>query len=146
MHRRSFFGLLASGITALRVESPFAAAADRRNGLVAPTSDARLSMERYTSDAFAARVGQVFAFHRTADASDAPTQLELIDVQPSAHHAVAGGRRPFSLLFVSREGDAPRESTLHVRHDDFQPCGWFVSRVTAPQREQHIPHYEAVFG
>lgn len=148
MHRRSFFGLLASGLTALRVESPFAAAADRRDGLVMPTSDARLSMERYTSDAFASRVGQVFSFHRTADASDAPTQLELIEVQPSPHHGMAGagGRQPFSLLFVSRDGDALRESTLHVRHDDFQPCGWFVSRVTAPQLEQHVPHYEAVFG
>jgi len=134
MDRRSFFGLVAGGATALGVELPST-----------PISDPRLSMERYTRDVFASRVGEVFSFYRTADASDPAIHLELIDVQSSPHQP-AGARQSFSLMFVLRSDDATRESALHIRHDEFQPCAWFVNRVTAPERQGHMAYYEAVFG
>lgn len=149
MDRRSFFGLVAGGATALRVESPLANAplsADHVNASVRPMPDPRISMEQYRSDTFASRVGEVFSFHRTADANDAPVHLELVDVQASTLQPKAGGRQSFSLLFVLRSDDATQESTLHLRHDAFQPCAWFVNRVAAPERKGHLAYYEAVFG
>jgi hypothetical protein len=151
MNRRLFFGQLASGLAALRVKLPLTAAAppvERLNTSLTSVSTrhAKISMEEYTGDAFASRVGQVFAFHRTADANDPPIHLELVDVQSSRHQTMAGGRQPFSLLFVLRDGDATQESTLHLRHDEFERCAWFVNRVTAPERDRKTPYYEAVFG
>jgi hypothetical protein len=139
MKRRSFVGLLAGGAAALGVKPLLT---------MAPALDprAKISMQQYTSSAFASRVGQVFSFHRTADTNDPPIRLELIEVQPSPHYAMAGGRQPFSLLFALRSGDATQESTLHLRHDEFAPCAWFVNRVTAPRRDQKTAYYEAVFG
>ena len=103
-------------------------------------------MEQYTSDAFHSRVGEVFCFHRTADANDPPIHLELIEVQTSPHQGKAGSRQPFSLLFVLHSDEPARESTLHLRHDEFGPSAWFVNRVVAPQRDHHLAYYEAVFG
>jgi hypothetical protein len=59
---------------------------------------------------------------------------------------MAGDRQAFSLLFALRGADATHESTLHLRHDEFEPCAWFVNRVTARQRDPQTPYYEAVFG
>lgn len=152
MNRRSFVGLLAGGAAGLGVEQSLptapAAALEGLNTAAPPVSDpgGKISMAQYTSDTFASRVGQIFSFHRTADANDPPIHLELIDVQSSRHTAAAGTRRSFSLLFMLRSGDATAESTLHLRHDEFDPCAWFVNRVAAPQRERHAPYYEAVFG
>jgi hypothetical protein len=139
MKRRSFVGLLAGGAAALGVKPLLT---------MAPPLDpgAKISMQQYTSDAFASRLGQVFSFHRTADANDPAIHLELVEVQSSPHHAMAGAREPFSLLFVLRSSDAMLESTLHLRHDDFEPCAWFVNRVTAPEHHMRVPCYEAVFG
>lgn len=103
-------------------------------------------MDQYTSDAFVPLVGQVFSFHRTADAGDPPIQLELLHVQAFRHRADMGGRQLFSLLFALRGGEATQESTLHLRHDAFEPCAWFVNRVTVPERDPRTPYYEAVFG
>ncbi len=103
-------------------------------------------MNQYTNDVFASLVGQVFRFHRTADGNDRPIDLELLAVQPSTSRSALQARQPFSLLFVLSGGDAPLESTLHLRHDDFEPCAWFVNRVTVPGRDQRAPYYEAVFG
>jgi hypothetical protein len=150
MKRRSFFGLLAGGVAALGVKPWLTPAppGERRSMSEASTSGHRatLSMEQYTSDAFASRVGQVFSFHRTADANDPAIRLELIDVQSSPHHTMAGARQPFSLLFALRSDDATRESTLHLRHEEFAPCAWFVNRVTAPKHDLRVAYYEAVFG
>jgi hypothetical protein len=150
MDRRSFFGVLASGAAAMRIAPELTAAStDERVDIpVTSMSDVRaqLSMEHYTSDAFASRVGQVFSFHRTADANDPPVHLELVDVQSSPRHAGTGGRQPFSLLFKLRSVDATQESTLHLRHDDFAPSAWFVNRVVAPDRDRQAAFYEAVFG
>lgn len=136
MKRRSFVGLLAGAGAAVGLKLP---------SIIGPAT-ARISMDHYTSDAFASRLGQVFTFHRTPDANDPPIHLELVEVQSSAHHAVPGGRQPFSLLFALRSSDATQESTLHLRHDDFGPCGWFVNRVTAPEHDRKTAYYEAVFG
>jgi len=103
-------------------------------------------MDQYTSDAFAPLVGQVFCFHRTADAGDSPMQLELLAVQPSRRPASVGGRQLFSLLFAWREGDATQQSTLYLQHDAFEPCAWFINRVLVPGRDPRTPYYEAVFG
>src|SRR2546423_13070409 len=152
VNRRYFFGVLAGGAGAAAVgitRSLTGAPADERvNASETAMSDlgARISMGQYTSDAFKSRVGQVFSFHRTADANDPPIQLELVDVQSSAHQAKAGTRQPFSLLFALRGGDATPESTLHLRHEEFEPCAWFVNRVVAREHEHHMPYYEAVFG
>jgi hypothetical protein len=149
MNRRSFFGLLAGGAAALRFDPRLttASAAERLNISVKSMSDPRaISMGHYTSETFASRVGQVFSFHRTADANDAPIHLELVDVQTSPHEAMTGGRQSFSLLFALRSEDATQESTLHLRHDEFEPCAWFVNRVTAPRPDPRTPYYEAVFG
>ena len=149
MKRRSFFGLLAGGVAALG-SKPWLTAppVERLNMSAATTSDphATITMEHYTSAAFASRVGQVFPFHRTADASDPPIHLELVDVQSSPHHTMAGARQPFSLLFALRSDEATQESTLHLRHEAFAPCAWFVNRVTAPTHDRRVPYYEAVFG
>jgi hypothetical protein len=136
MKRRSFVGLLACAGAAVGLKLP---------SVLAP-AQGRISMERYSSDAFASRLGQIFSFHRTADANDPPIRLELVEVQSSPHGAMAGGRQPFSLLFALRSGDATQESTLHLRHDGFEPCAWFVNRVTAPEHDRRVPYYEAVFG
>jgi hypothetical protein len=148
VNRRSFFGVVAGGAAALSVRLPATPGLERLNVSGTSMSDphAAISMPQYTSDAFQSRVGQVFAFHRTENASDPPIQLELVEVKASPHQAQAGGRPAFSLLFALRSDDATRESTLHLRHDDFEPCAWFVNRVTAPQYGQHTAHYEAVFG
>jgi hypothetical protein len=102
-------------------------------------------MNQYTSDVFASLVGQVFRFHQTADAADPSMHLELLEVQ-SSHSSGTGGRQPFSLLFALRSGDVTLQSTLHFRHDDFEPCAWFVNRVTVPGRDPRTPYYEAVFA
>jgi hypothetical protein len=151
MNRRSFFGLLAGGAAALRFDPGLTTAsapgAERLNISVKSMSDPRaISMGQYTSDTFASRVGQVFSFHRTGAANDAPIHLELVDVQTSPHGAMTGGRQSFSLLFALRSDDATQESTLHLRHDEFEPCAWFVNRVVAPERDQKMRYYEAVFG
>jgi hypothetical protein len=152
MKRRSFFGLLAGGAAALRVTPALtpapATALEGLSASVPSVSDprAKISMTQYSGDAFAARVGQVFSFHRIAGANDPPVHLELVDVQTSPHQAGAGHRQSFSLLFALRSGDATQESTLHLRHDEFEPCAWFVNRVTAPERDPKTPYYEAVFG
>ena len=147
MNRRSFFGMLAGGAVALPI-APLLTHAERLNLSGASMSDPRgkIAMTQYTSDAFAPLVGQVFCFHRTADANDPRMHLELVEVQPSPHRAMAGARQSFSLLFAARRADATEESTLHLRHDGFEPCPWFVTRVTAPQRDPKTPYYEAVFG
>ena len=152
MNRRSFFGFLASGAAALRVKpwltSAPPSAAEPVDTPAAPMSDARatMSMEQYTSDAFRSRVGQVFSFHRTAEANSPPIHLELVDVESSPHQKSAGSRQPFSLLFRLRSDDAIQESTLHLRHDEFAPCAWFINRVVAPGRDPRTAYYEAVFG
>jgi hypothetical protein len=147
MNRRSFFGMLAGGAVALPI-APLLTHAERLNRSATALSDphATISMTHYTSDAFASLVGQVFSFHETADASDSPIRLELVEVEPSPHRAMAGGRQSFSLLFALRRGHATDESTLHLRHDRFERCAWFFNRVTAPQRDANTPYYEAVFG
>jgi hypothetical protein len=105
-----------------------------------------ISMGQYTSDVFASLVGQVFSFHRTLEADDPALRLELIEVQPSAQRAGANVRQSFSLLFALRGGDATQQSTLYLRHDEFEPCAWFVNRVMVPDRDARTPYYEAVFG
>jgi hypothetical protein len=150
MNRRSFVGLLTSGAAALGVKQalPMAPALESLNTPAPPTSDSRgkISIRQYTSETFSSRVGEVFAFHRTAAANDSAIQLELVSVQSSPHRPAVGARQSFSLLFVLRSDDATRESALHLRHDEFEPCAWFVNRVAAPERERHVPYYEAVFG
>jgi|RhiMetdeSRZDD1v2_1073273.scaffolds.fasta_scaffold948655_2 uncharacterized protein DUF6916 len=111
-----------------------------------PASRTTMSMDQYTGDAFAPLVGQVFRFHRTAGADDPSIDLELLEVQSSPRPGGGEGRQPFSLLFELRSGDAPRETTLHLRHDQFEPCAWFVNRVMVPGRPAKTPYYEAVFG
>ena len=140
MERRSFFGLLGGAVAALGAEQPFA------SGSVTsmPDTSANTSMARYTSDMFEPLVGQIFSFHRTADANDPPIRLELVEVQ--AHPSTAGARQPFSLLFALRSNDATQQSTLHLRHDELDKCAWFVNRIIAPGRDLHTPYYEAVFG
>jgi hypothetical protein len=147
MDRRSFFGMLAGGAAALPI-APLLSNAEWLDRSVTSMSDshAKLSVTDYTSAAFASLVGQVFSFHRTADANDPPIHLELVEVEPSPHRAMAGARQSFSLLFALRGADATEESTLHLRRDEFEPCAWFVNRVTARQRDPKTPHYEAVFG
>ncbi len=103
-------------------------------------------MDQYTSDAFASLVGQVFHFHRTAGAEEPSLDLELIEVASSPHASGAPGRQPFSLLFALRRGDAPQQSTLYLRHEAYEPCAWFVSRVLVQGRDPRTPYYEAVFG
>jgi len=150
VNRRSFFGLLASGTAALSVApwSTGTPAAERLDTSVTSMSDSRakIFMDGYTSDAFVPRVGQVFSFHRTAEANDPPIHLELIAVESAHQGKAGGGRHPFSLLFRLRSDDATEESTLHLRHDDFAPCAWFVNRVVAPGRDTQTAYYEAVFG
>jgi hypothetical protein len=103
-------------------------------------------MDQYTSDVFTSLVGQVFCFHRTPDAGDPLIHLELLEVQSLRYRGGADTRQPFSLLFGLQSGDAPQQSTLYLRHDDFEPCAWFISRVTVPARDSRTPYYEAVFA
>jgi hypothetical protein len=103
-------------------------------------------MDQYTSDVFASLVGQVFCFHRTPDGNDPPSRLELLEVQALPHRSGFHSRQSFSLLFALRSGDAALQSTLHLRHDEFEPCAWFINRVTVPGRDPQTPYYEAVFG
>lgn len=103
-------------------------------------------MDQYTSDAFASLVGQVFCFYSTADAADAPMHLELLEVQASPPRAGAQIRQAFSLLFALRGGEASTQSTLYLRHGEFEPCAWFINRVSIPGRDPRTPYYEAVFG
>jgi len=147
MNRRSFFGMLAGGAVAFPI-APLLTNAERLNRSATAISDAhaKISMAQYTSDAFASLAGQVFSFHRTAGANDPPIHLELVEVEPSPHRAMAGTRQSFSLLFALRSDDTTEESTLHLRHDEFERCAWFFNRVTAPQRDPKTPYYEAVFG
>jgi hypothetical protein len=147
MNRRSFFGMVAGGAVALPI-APLLTSAERLNRSVASMSgpDTKIAVTQYTSATFASLVGQVLSFHRTADANDTPIHLELVEVEPSPHRAMAGARQSFSLLFALRGADATEKSTLHLRHDAFEPCAWFVNRVTAPKRDLKTPYYEAVFG
>ena len=140
MERRSFFGLLGGAVAALGSEQQIA------TGSITSMPDAstNTSMARYTSDMFQPLVGQIFSFHRTAEAKDAPIRLELVDVQ--SHSSTGDVRQPFSLLFALRSEDATQQSTLHLRHDELESCAWFVNRVIAPGRDAHTPYYEAVFG
>ena len=103
-------------------------------------------MNQDTSDVFASLVGQVLCFHRTADGNDPPIHFELLEVQSAAHRTGLHARQPFSLLFALQSGDEGLQSTLHFRHDDFEPCAWFVNRVVVPGRDPRTPYYEAVFG
>jgi hypothetical protein len=103
-------------------------------------------MDQYTSDVFTSLVGQVLCFHRTANADDPAIHLELLEVESSRQHATADARQPFSLLFALRSGDPTEQSMLHLRHSDFEPCAWFVNRVSIPGRDPRTPYYEAVFG
>jgi hypothetical protein len=139
--------MLAGGAVTLPI-APLLTHAERltRSTTAMPDAHAKISMAQYTSDAFASRAGQVFSFHRTAGANDAPIRLELVEAEPSPHRAMAGGRQSFSLLFALRSNDATEESTLHLRHDQFEPCAWFFNRVTAPKRDPKTAYYEAVFG
>jgi uncharacterized protein DUF6916 len=141
MDRRSFFGLLGAGAATLQVKSRLTT-----GPLATEHSVAKVSIDHYTSDAFAPLVGRVFSFHRTADANDSPVRLELVEVQSSTRQSRAGARQPFSLLFALRSGDATEESTLHLRHDAFEPCPWFVNRVVGPKSDPKTPYYEAIFG
>src|SRR5262245_59661990 len=120
MNRRSFFGMLAGGAVVFPI-APLLTHAQRLTRSATAMSDAhaKISVTQYTSAAFASLIGQVFAFHRTADANDPPIRLELVEVLPSPHRAVAGARQSFSLLFALRDADATEESTLHLRHDEF---------------------------
>ncbi len=147
MNRRSFFGMLAGGAVVFPI-APLLTDAQRLNRSATAIFDAhgKISMADYTSDAFASLAGQVFAFHRTADANDRPIRLELVEAEPSPHRSIGGARQSFSLLFALRSDDATEESTLHLRHDGFEPCAWFFNRVTAPKRDSKTPYYEAVFG
>src|SRR5262245_60455423 len=131
MNRRSFFGMLVGGAVTFPI-APLLTNTERLNRSATAMSDAhtKISVTQYTSAAFASLIGQVFSFHRTADANDPPVHLELVEVQPSPHRAKAGARQSFSLLFALRGADATEESTLHLRHDEFEPCAWFVNRVT----------------
>ena len=150
MDRRSVLWMLVGGSAALRVQTMFAAGSpvERPNGLLPAVSGIRgVLMQQYTIDEFTSRVGEVFAFHRSADGNDTPVHLELIEVMGAPHGAGPGGRQPFSLLFALRSSDATNESTLHLRHAGFEPCPWFVNRVVAPKnRDAAGAYYEAVFG
>jgi len=141
--------MLAGG-SALRVKAIFAAgpSIQHLNGSAAavPGSCGKVLMPQYTMDAFASRVGEIFSFHQTADANSAPVQLELVEVEASRHRPESGVRQSFSLMFALRSSDATNESTLHLRHDDFEACSWFVNRVVAPKRDPGRAYYEAVFG
>src|SRR5689334_1072777 len=147
MDRRSFFGMLAGGAVAFPI-APLWGHAERLNRSATAVSGAhtKISMTQYTSDTFASLAGQVFSFHRTAGANEPPIHLELVEVEPSPYRAMAGARQSFSLLFALRSDDATEESTLHLRHDEFERCAWFLNRVTAPQRDSKTPYYEAIFG
>ena len=116
------------------------------SGAALPGSSGKVVMQQYTIDAFASRVGEVFAFHTSAGGNDTPIYLELVEVQGARKGAGPGGRLPFSLLFALRGTDPTSESTLHLRHADFEPCPWFVNRVVAPNRDASRAYYEAVFG
>jgi len=152
MNRRSFFGLLAGAAAGVGIKLPWKAAprAAGESAAGVPTTvpgpRAKMSMDQYTSEAFSSRVGEVFSFHRTEEGSDAPVQLELVNVQASRHRPAGAARQAFSLLFVLRSADATGESTLHLRHDEFEPCAWFVNRVAAPERDRTTAYYEAIFG
>ena len=147
MDRRSFFGMLAGGAVVFPI-APLMPHAQRLNRSATAMSDAhaKISMAQYSSDAFAPLAGQVFSFHRTAGANDAPIHLELVEAEPSRHRAMSGGRQSFSLLFALRSNDATEASTLHLRHDEFEPCAWFFSRVTPLKHDPKTAYYEAVFG
>ena len=150
MDRRSVLWMLAGGSAALQMKTMFAAGSSSEgvNPSLAAASGSlgRDVMPQYTIDAFASRVGEVFTFHQRADASDSPLLLELVEVEEAQHGAGPGGRQPFSLLFALRGADATAESTLHLRHAEFEPCAWFVNRVVAPNRDATRAYYEAVFG
>ena len=149
MDRRSFFGVLAGAAGALQANLALTNEPTQNLNMSVtsmPDSARKISMGQYTIDAFASRIGHVFSFHRTADANDPPVHLELVDVKSSPHQSPADARQPFSLLFALRSGDPAHESTLHLRHDEFEPCAWFVNRVIAPEREHHMAYYEAVFA
>jgi hypothetical protein len=140
--------MLAAGGAAAFPITPLLANAERLNRSATAMSGAhaQMSMAQYTNEAFASLAGQVFSFHRTAGANDPAIRLELVEAEPSPHRAMAGTRQSFSLLFALRSNDAIDESTLHLRHDGFEPCAWLVNRVTAPKRDSKTPYYEAVFG
>jgi hypothetical protein len=142
--------MLAGGSAALQMKTTFAAGSSSERvspSLPAVSNDVgRGVMPQYTVDAFSSRVGEVFTFHRRADGSDTPLLLELVEVEVAPRGASPGGREPFSLLFALRSTEAADESTLHLRHAEFEPCAWFVNRVVAPNRDATRAYYEAVFG
>jgi hypothetical protein len=106
-------------------------------------------MEDYTRSVFDPHVGRVFEFERPVTHTSAPdrVQLELLEVSAPPSRAVAPGfREPFTLLFALRSSGELGAGLHRIVQRDFEPCDWFLNRVSLPDRDRRHAYYQAVFG
>jgi len=65
---------------------------------------------------------------------------------PTRGAPVPGFREPFTLLFVLRSAGELGAGLHRIVLDDFEPCEWFLNRVSIPGRDARGSYYQAVFG
>ena len=108
-----------------------------------------MRMEDYTRSVFDQHIGQVFEFDPPMAESSAAdrVQLELLEVSgPGVAAVVPGFREPFTLLFALRSGVQLGPGLHRIARLDFEPCEWFLNRVSVPNRDRRHAYYQAVFG
>ena len=93
---------------------------------------------QFSAALFRPHVGDTFVFERPEGGE---ARMQLLEV--------GGSERPFSLLFVMREGQPLGWGLPRLVRAGFEPCEIFLSRVTVPRYQSADSagmYYEAVFG
>ena len=108
----------------------------------------RPSLGEFTAEHFLPHVGRTLTFLQPADERGnpgAPVEFRLIAVDALAT-ARGAGRSPFSLLFLSVNGETLARGLPRLVDPGFEPCELFLSRVLPPAGLPAGVYYEAVFN
>ena len=106
------------------------------------------SLEELTAEHFLPYVGRTLPFLQPADEQGnrgVPVELRLIAVETLGP---GGGRAraPFSLLFLSANGETLEMGLPRLVDPGFEPCELFLSRILPPAGLPAGVYYEAVFN
>ena len=110
-------------------------------------TDTKPSLKDLTAEHFRPHEGRVFTFLRPADDPEnpsAPLEFQLVAI--SALGPSLGHREPFSLLFLSVNGETLGRGLPMLVDPAFETCELFLSRVQPPVGLPPGVYYEAVFN
>lgn len=96
-----------------------------------------LSLVEATHETFEQETGTTFR-------TDAYGPLRLVSVHVSEHSSPSGGRRPFTLTFVSEPDRREPQGMARMEHDTLGPLEIFI--VPIGPNQNGAMRYEAVFS